>query len=203
LCFGSCSGAGDEAAGRAFGAGPDAEAGWLGFTLEAADARGTEDGVRGAADGAFGAADGARGMEDGALGAEDGAPGAEEAGMLGAADDADSAAERFFAGTGGAPSRGVLPRAVPSVGSAARAETGRGVSPRATPSRADSGDARLGPAACVEADVDAAAVRLSRSARRSASHLGHRMRVDVTSVASADGVKVALHFSQVAIANLS
>ena len=56
--------------------------------------------------------------------------------------------------------------------------------------------------------AEAAAARLSRSARRSASHLGQRIRVDVTSVASVAGVKVALHFSQVAItkslgANLS
>jgi hypothetical protein len=197
LCFGSCSTAAAEPAGLAFGAGRDAEAGWPGFTLEAAGARGAEAGARGTEDGALGEADGALGAEDGVLGAT------EEDAALGAAEDAGSAAERFLAGTGGAPSRGVLPRAVPSVGSAARAEAGFEVSPRTTPSRADSGDTRLGPDACAEADVDAAAVRLSRSARRSASHLGHRMRVDVTSVASAEGVKVALHFSQVAIANLS
>jgi hypothetical protein len=103
---------------------------------------------------------------------------------LGAVGGALASGARFFAGTGGTPSRAARARAAPEPVPAP---------PAAGVLRAD---------ACAGA-ADPAAARFRRSARRSASHLRQRIRVDVTSVASVEGVKVALHFSQVAIANLS
>src|SRR5262249_52488981 len=110
-----------------------------------------------------------------------------------------AAGARFVAGTGGTDSRALVAGDAPARGAAlARAASpARGVSTARDASRTADGCVRCGSrAGAVDAGeaAEAACARFNRSARRSASHLAHKMRVEVTSVASGFGVNVALHF---------